>query len=178
MIENTLAALKKLSETPQTVYIGDGEFDKREITLKSPISQQELDTLCKTFPFPLPEDYVKFLKLCNGCSFWDMEFDLYSLADSIQMSGLFECADGILQIGRFFETVVYINCNELEPEPDCRYPRYMYAGDEICLDEAFQLNTDFAGFLETLLYCNGFFYWEFACRGECIYYDFRKPEEG
>lgn len=170
MIQNIVTILREMSEKPISAYKGGGVY--REITsrLSLGLSSQQKDTLLSRFSFSLPNDYLAFLTATNGVSFHPTESYFYSLEKVLEYTDQAEYQDGILCIGEMPQSVVIINCNELESE------EYIYVGDPGSSHEFLALHTDFTSFLDTFLKFNTEAYWEWAKCGEIKYYDFGRKE--
>ena len=168
MLQDTLKALRYIKEHPLTVYIGEGEFMEHEVQLNPGISQEKLDSLHPGFP--LPEDYLECLKAANGIYCRGDEI-IHPFEEAVEYIKLYEYADGILQIGSLLGRMFVINSKELHTG------KYMYVADELCWDEFISLNTDFAGFLDTLVRFNTDLYWDWIDYEKVKFYDFRRPED-
>lgn len=169
MIQIILKALQKIAEKPQPVYIGEGEFNNFSVQLKPGISPQILTDMEKCLSFPLPSDYIEFLKISNGVIFYDYGgTSLDSLENSWNFTQAMEYTDGIIQIGSFLGSSIVMNCKEIHTE------KYLYAGDEGSCDDFIPLNENFTGFLDNLLKFHASVYWEWTNYGEIKKYNFGK----
>ena len=171
MIQNTLAALKEMSEQPQRCYFGEGGWEEFQPELQPGISSDECSRLTAALPFSLPEEYLEFLKISNGVYFSPTETSLYSLKDCVAFTKENDFAPGIFMFGYTCSTTLVMNCNELDTG------KYIYAGTDTAYNEFLPLLTDFTGFLDNLLHFNAGLYWDWANYGEIRYHDFRRPED-
>ena len=63
--------LQGISEMLAVIYPREEQWRVTEMTLMGPAMVQDIETLSRACPFPLPPSYVQFLTLHNGClNFW------------------------------------------------------------------------------------------------------------
>jgi hypothetical protein len=87
LVEEAIQALKtKLEENGGSIEVqpGDGDLSRVTCTFNPPATVDELNDFVRKTKFVLPEDYINFLKICNGCILFDDigyggESELYSL---------------------------------------------------------------------------------------------------
>ncbi|BFH18114.1 SMI1/KNR4 family protein [Paenibacillus melissococcoides] len=87
--KEAIQALKaKLEENGGSIEMqrGSGDVSRVTCTFNPPATVNELNDFVRKTKFILPEDYINFLKICNGCRLFDDieyggESELYSLEE-------------------------------------------------------------------------------------------------
>ena len=65
-VQKTINCLRRLLEFQSIVYRGDGLLEKISCTFNPPLDSSLIETFEKEINCKLPEDYKKFLLICDG----------------------------------------------------------------------------------------------------------------
>lgn len=116
IIEKTVSSLKKRLASNNNILIlqlEEGNISEASCTFYDPISEDTLTEFSNCVGHRLPDDYVKFLRLSNGCRLFDHPYYggenyLYGLQEIFHHT-YEEPSDGYLKIGYFYQENIFID---------------------------------------------------------------------
>lgn len=162
-IKKTIFTLKKKLEENNhivTLELEDGTFTDAKCTFYDPVSDEDIMQFTDILGYTLPEDYITFLKLTNGCRLFDHpiyggENYLYGLWE-IARNTYEEPNDGFLKVGYFYEENIYFDLKMY----DCGEKNYLYVKEHIDqFREGRALHMNFEIWLERFIDSQGMKFW-------------------
>lgn len=130
-----------------------GQVEDYKFMLREGVTEKEIDSLKKLVNYPIPDDYLRFLRLTNGL--W-LKPDSY-LCDINEVIYTYKVFDSIpkyiMTVGIFFADVHI--CIDLKSPPD----KCMYVMESIGFMNAYSLECSFTKFLSRYITCYGAAFW-------------------
>ncbi len=177
IISKTFFSLKKRLETNNNVLIlqlEEGYISEATCTFYDPISEEELVDFSNQIGYRLPDDYVAFLRLSNGCRLFDHPFYggenyLYGLREIFQNT-YEEPSDGYLKIGYFYQENIFIDLKRY----DTGEKNYLFVKEHIeQFTQSRALQMNFEIWFDRFVICQGTKFWNHAIFTADNYYTAR-----
>jgi len=172
-IDKTINALKqRLQENNGVIRIQSAEGHLTYGTCKffEPLDNKEILSFEKELGYKLPEDYIRFLQITNGCKLFDHpeyggESYLYGLYDIFELT-YEEPNDGYLKIGYFYTNNIVIDLRAFNAG-DLNY--ILVKGHIDQFYEARKLNMNFELWLDRFIMSQGALFWNWLITAEKYY---------
>lgn len=165
LIEKTIAALQQRLRTNNNLLLlqlEEGRITEATCTFHSPVSDEDLRSFTDMIGFNLPEDYIAFLKITNGCRLFDHphyggENYLYGIWEILENT-YEEPSNGYLKIGYFYQENIFI---DLKAYHNGRR-NYLYVKEHIDqFDQGRALNMNFELWFDRFIINQGAKFWNY-----------------
>jgi len=165
IVEKTIASLKKrleLNNQILTLQLEEGYITEAQCTFFEPLSDEDILHFSREIGYSLPEDYIAFLKITNGCRLFDHpvyggESYLFGIWDIFHHT-YEDQNDAYLKIGYFYEENIYIDLELVKAGKR----NYLFVKEHIDqFSEGRALNMNFEMWLDRFIICQGTKFWNF-----------------